>query len=645
MVRIIPPRGGLVPLSGAATAAVMRPGRMVTLPSNRRIVAYYIDPSFGPGGDGSYSSPWDDFTEVNALSGDLGGRIIRLKSGQTIYDGLSISNASNFAVETYGGSTKAIIDGSALTGWTWVNAGGDLWSTATPGAEKAIWVGDVAFERAGEGATTPLQSVMDRNEYTFWYGTHSTYGGGNLLWVHAPTGMDMNAEEAANHVRTTSENVVAYMSGCSAAAVRSIQMQRGFNAVFQAASHGAGLTIDDVVSRWCGKGTVGQDLIDISGASAVAPATSVVLSDSQFYENFGGSNNNATEFSWVTGLTISNCNYRRIAGNAVEFWQTIKNGRVTRCRFEEIGGSIWWLSNSIAGQEHDNNQMDNCISTTLGTMFNDGGTDQQGSQLLRHQAGTNTRLYHNTHITNNIQAVTLAAGTSAACLNTVTMKNNIFVSLQSYASRARFQTLDSPTPAWTFVSALTGAKNEIVSDNNRIFSRYATDQNTTRVGYLNAVGSYTTGLAAWQAQTGNPDPNSSEGDPLLAAMFGTSAASTTMASVGTAGAWTMTVTSSAGMAVGGFVAVPMAASPRLHFTRIMAIAGNVLTGELKIGGGGISNGAAVTYYAEIQTDATPSASGVLNSGVGSVSDPLIPATDFYGSTRSATTPDIGAIEA
>ena len=77
MVRIIPPRGGLVPLSGAATAAVMRPGRMVTLPSNRRIVAYYIDPSFGPGGDGSYSSPWDDFTEVNALSGDLGGRIIR----------------------------------------------------------------------------------------------------------------------------------------------------------------------------------------------------------------------------------------------------------------------------------------------------------------------------------------------------------------------------------------------------------------------------------------------------------------------------------------------------------------------------------------------------------------------------------------
>ena len=40
MVRIIPPRGGLVPLSGAATAAVMRPGRMVTLPSNRESASY-----------------------------------------------------------------------------------------------------------------------------------------------------------------------------------------------------------------------------------------------------------------------------------------------------------------------------------------------------------------------------------------------------------------------------------------------------------------------------------------------------------------------------------------------------------------------------------------------------------------------------
>jgi len=611
--------------------------------SSNSATAFYIDPSFGAGGDGSYASPWDDFTEVNALTGDLGGRIIRLKSAETIYDSLLLTSASNFAIETYGGSTKAIIDGSAVVNWTWVNEGGDIWSTVTPGAEKCIWVGDIAFERANESVTAN-QAVMDRSEATYWYGTHSTYGGPKL-YVHAPAGMNMTTESAANNVRSTSERYALRLYDCSAAAIRSIQVQRGGDGNVLANNHGAGLTIDDIVSRQCGLWATGQNCVDISGASAVAPATNVTITNSDFLDNFGGSNNNATEFSWVTGLEISGCTYRRILGNAVEFWQTVKNASVKRNRFEDIGGSIWWLSNSIAGQEHDNNQMDNCIVNSTGNMRIGGGTDQQGSQLLRHEAGTNTRLYNNTLVTNNIQAVTLRTGSSANCLNTITMKNNIFVSLQSYASRARFQTLDSPTPAWTFVSALTGAKNEIVSDNNRIFSRYATDQNTTRVGYLNAVGSYTTGLAAWQAQTGSPDPNSSEGDPVLTAMLGPEVSTTTVNGAVLAGAWDITLTSVAGMVVGGYVTIAMAASPRLHVTRIMAISGSTITGELKVGGGGISNGATVSYRTALTTDATPAAAtGVLNAGIGSATDASVPTVDFFGNARSTTAPDIGAIE-
>lgn len=634
----------------AATQSTDRVERLRYWRRGGSALAYYIDPSFGPGGDGSYSSPWDDFTEVNALTGDLGGRILRLKSGQTIYDGLSISSASNFTIETYGGSTKAIIDGSQLATWTWTNLSGDIWY-ANSGSEKAIWVGDVAFERAVENQSRPpLQSVMDRNEYTFWFGTHSSNAGaGDQLYVHAHAGMNMETERLAGRVRTTSELIPLSIFAGSNVALRSIQVQRGANFVIQCDDHGAGLTMDGVVAKWNGYGSGGQNLLDLNGASLVSPATDISITNCDFLENYAGGNNNAMEFSWVTGMTISDCIFRRILGNAVEYWKTIKDTRVTRCRFEEIGGSILWLHNETtdeSGSDHDNNQIDNCIATSLGTMEDDYQTDQQGSALLRHQAGTNTRVYHNTLVSNNTPVIEFSEGTHANNKNTITVKNNVFLTLQSYALRARFLQAAVPGTAWTFVSSFTGAKNEIISNNNNLFSRYYTDQTTTRVGYFRTA--WQVGLSGWQAQGayGTPDLSSTEADPLLTAAFGVSAASTTMAAGGTAGTWTMTVTSAAGMSVGGFVAIPMATSPRLHFTRIMAIAGNVLTGELKIGGGGISNGAAVTYYAEIQTDATPqTGSPLLNAGVGSTTDPLIPTTDFFGNPRSTTTPDIGAVEA
>ena len=127
----------------------------------------------------------------------------------------------------------------------------------------------------------------------------------------------MTTESAANHVRSTSEQYALRLYQCSAAAIRDIQVQRGSDGNVLANNHGAGLTIDGILSRQCGLGTVGQNLVDISGTSAVARATGVSITNSDFLDNFGGNNNNATEFSWVTGLTISDCTYRRILGNAV----------------------------------------------------------------------------------------------------------------------------------------------------------------------------------------------------------------------------------------------------------------------------------------------------------------------------------------
>lgn len=630
----------------AATQATDRVERLRYWRRGGSALAYYIDPSFGSGGDGSYASPWDDFTEINALTGDLGGRILRLKSGQTIYNSLLLNAASNFSIETYGGSPQAIIDGSALaSGWTWTNASGDLWSTASAGSEKALFLGTAAFERANNGQTVPVQAVMDRCEMTFWYGTHSVHGGGNLLWVHAPAGVNMNTETAAGNVRVQSRDFPLRGVGCSNVTVSNIHVQRGIGAVLAFNSHGAGLTLDSVIVKQCGYTTagVGQDLVDISGVSAGAPATGMLIKSCQFLENFSGQNNNATEFSWINGLTIQDCTYRRILGNAVEYWQTVKNARVTRCRFEDIDSSILWLADNTPNQEHENNQIDNCIINSTGNMLDDASTDQQGARLLRHQAGTNTRVINNTFVGNTMQAVTLDSGTSANCLNTVTMLNNIFISTQAYAGRARFQTLNSPTPSWTFVTAFTGAKNEILSNNNRLFSMRSATQSSTNVGYLAAVGGYTVGLAAWQAQTGNPDANSSEGDPLLANMFGTVVGTTTLTAGVTSGTWDISVASAAGMTVGGYLTIPLTTTPRIHNTRIAKIVGTTITMESKAPSG-MSNGATVSYRASLTIDATPSASGVLNSGIGSATNANVPTVDFFGNARSTTTPDIGAVE-
>ena len=617
-------------------------------------VAYYIDPSYSGGSsDGSYSAPWTDFTAANsAFTGDMGGRILRLKSGQTIYDELSFSAASNFTIETYGGSTKAIIDGSQIASWTWTNLSGDIWY-ANSGTESAIWVGDVAYERACVQQTTPDQATMDRSVGMFWFGNHSSNPIGNRLYVHVPPGMNMETERLAGRVRSQKENFALRLNGCSAVAIRAIQVQRGQWSVMSVENHGAGLIIDDVVSRWCGKFSFGQNLLDVTGVSEGAPATDISITKCQFSENRGGDNNNATEFSWVTGLTISECDYRRILSQAVEFWKTVKNARITRCRFEEIGGSTWWLNGDtdygapVVPQDHDNNQMDNCIATSIGSMNRETVLTDQGSSLLRYEGGTNTRLYNNTYIGQTRVPILLKAGTHASNKNTISLKNNVFYVHMAYSNAWHIQTTDTPATPWTFPTAFTGAINEVVSDNNHFFSLRNTNQASNRVGYIWAGAVDLIGLANWQSYTGNPDAHSHDGNPLLSAALGTVTATTTTSGTAASGVWDIPLTSVTGMAVNGIISIATVSAPIVHVSRIVAVntSTKVVTTETRVPPAGIASGAAVTYYAELQTDATPQAgSPLLNAGVGSATDPLIPTTDFYGNPRSTTTPDIGAVE-
>ena len=77
---------------------------------------YYVNPDAGSGGSGlSELSPYDDFTEIDAWSGDRSGDRILLRAGTTINDSLAISDCSNLSVDKYGDGDRPIVDASGAT--------------------------------------------------------------------------------------------------------------------------------------------------------------------------------------------------------------------------------------------------------------------------------------------------------------------------------------------------------------------------------------------------------------------------------------------------------------------------------------------------------------------------------------------------
>jgi hypothetical protein len=601
-------------------------------------LAYYVDPSFGAGGDGSYASPWDDFTEINALSaGDLDGATIAIKSGETVYDSLLMANQNGFTVTTYGGASPGIIDGSIPTGFTWTREGAtDFWY-ATSASQVAIYVGDIAYEMAQSNAVLS-DSVFQRAQQTYYFGVSTVNAGlGSKMWVHVLPGVNMATEEAAGRVRKPNADSYAFdMQACSGQTLNNIQVQRGSYATLRASEQGDGFTATNCVFRQNGfaAGT-GQDLVNLKGVSG-SDVTNTIFSGCTFEDNFGGTNCNATEFAFVDGVSITDCTYNRILGNAVELWEDCDNVVVDRCQFVDIGSSILWLSNDDGGVNHDN-IIRNCTSVSLGNSRSDSGTNQ-GSVFVKSESASNTLVYNNTHVSDVLNAIRLQPSSDSSATNTITIKNNLFINSHDNGDSARIQTYGSVLsgdPAWTFVNTLTGAKNEIVSDYNSFYSYRQAAQSGVKMGNINGVA--TSGLAAWQAQTGTPDLHSYEVDQGVANPWGAPSGTTTTLTAGVStGAWAIVVASLTGISVGTWVT---------HTSRVASVdtATNTCNLECRFGSAAAS-GKLVTILSSPLAVLTPANTPPLNSGIGSATDANVPTVDFYGNARSTTAPDIGAVE-
>ncbi len=81
---------------------------------------YYVSSSASASGTGSMISPWNSFAPLNALLATSDPiDTIFLKSGDVFRDQLTISNASNFVITSYGSGNKPLISGAdSVHSWT-----------------------------------------------------------------------------------------------------------------------------------------------------------------------------------------------------------------------------------------------------------------------------------------------------------------------------------------------------------------------------------------------------------------------------------------------------------------------------------------------------------------------------------------------
>jgi hypothetical protein len=642
-------------------------------------IAYYVDPSYAGGSsDGSYSAPWTDFTQVNSLvTGDAGGRIIRLRSGQIIYDQLYLQNADNFTIETYGGSPLATIDGSVLTAYTWTQASTspNLWWTQTPVAAIGLFIDDVATLNCAN-----QQQVTDL-EYGWWYGTRSgnlgdgsgTQPTGNALVVNLPPGESMTTLSTANLVRR-SDSTGAYaalkLANCNAATLQNFAARRGhYHAVTIEAAAAtvfsdialAGLTVSQ--NGYFASG--GQNLINLYGADQSNLATGVSVTDCLLHDNVTGTNSNGIETGHLTGMTVARNTFRRIYGNAIEMWRGTHYSTISRNSFDDIGARsliMYWGS----GTDYDNHtgsSFENNIVRSVGnfrvmgtqTPYPTGLFYNTGGAIFA-SGGTNNRAYNNTFILSDAPALEIKySATEGGNSGSFSFMNNTVVLLEPSGNNCGAISTVTPTTAWTMKTTAPNGPQQIQANYNRYFTRRVAASGVRM--QLNASSASTYALATWQAFGG--DTNSTLGDPAYTAPFGTGGTSagtlaattygSTHASFVAANAGLVQATGH-GLVVGDYVSMPItggSGTAPTWYTRVgQVLDANTFRAEYHLyGNHTIATGATVTKYPNVLSfDFAPTTTPPLNSGIGSATDANVPTVDFYGNARSTTAPDIGAVE-
>jgi len=599
------------------------------------ILAYYVDPSAGSVGDGSYASPWDDFTEINALTlAQLDGAFIRVKSGQTVYDGLWLQSRDGFTIETYGGSAQAIIDGTEAASYTWTNPTGLIWRTTTPGAAVGLFIDGVATRFCNTAAQ------LDNTDFGWFYGNYSALG--TALYVRLPSGVDPTVAPVriARAENLTPGSLVPgcaiRLTGCSGFTLQNVNARRGrLHVVNVEGNVGAAysdFTIDGNTFEEAGYYSGGCDLLNIMGSSGYR-ATNGTITNNVLKNNVTSDGNNgcnALEFNHVDGMTARGNRMQTFWGNGVELYRNCRNVLAERNRILDFGGRAWWVPMITASQQSQDNTFRNNICISLGNHHtmrsNWGGSFYNGPNGITHDGGDRNLAYNNTFVLGDAAWLSLAQ-TASGGDGTLTARNNLVVKIEPTTNSNA--TVAGTGRVWSPVADAPDAAKEFNLDYNRYYQRrrgnFAGAVNTrtawagstayslgafvsisgsstivlecTTAGTSHASSEPTSGsagttvtdgtvtwtrrdvalttLATWQAADADLDAHSSHGNPTLTAILGAGSqvlAVTVSGNVAAAQNGLVTTSAAHGRSVGDWVSMPTTGgSSAIAYSRIAAV--------------------------------------------------------------------------
>lgn len=197
---------------------------------------YYIDPEASSKGNGSYNSPFNDWTDVTWASGNS----YLQKRGTTAYITSAIKiNASNVFIGGYGSGAKPKIDGARYLGSSdWKDGGKNKWYASIPNrshttrfvffggvqnGKQGTLVGGTGYLNAKKKFYISYASSSDKL-WVYSVGNPYDYYGGNVIIACAKSGFEATGKNYVTIQNIAVRNMNCYgisLYGCNNALVNS----------------------------------------------------------------------------------------------------------------------------------------------------------------------------------------------------------------------------------------------------------------------------------------------------------------------------------------------------------------------------------------------------------------------------------------
>lgn len=268
----------------------------------------YIDPSAVVNGNGAIDTPYNSFTETNALlTGDQAGRWVYIKGGTTIRQRLSsVADASNYSIGAYGGGNKPVIKASTLPVWTYDSTNGVWWTADTqPDAYKSsvFLDGFPLLYVASIGA-------MTLNTAHFDYAANKRY----IKVTDNPNASGVELSTILNAITVYRPKVI-----------RDIEARHGNDTTVQIQGLLDDCLLESMDVFWGGSdiGTLGRNCYEVKGQTVPGHvlATNVRVRNCTAY----GAQNNAFEIWNLDGAVFEKNTSHGQLSNMYELWLNIQN--------------------------------------------------------------------------------------------------------------------------------------------------------------------------------------------------------------------------------------------------------------------------------------------------------------------------------